>query len=698
MLILIVSHAQAPGGPYTSDANTILLMHFDGDLSNSASLSSNGVAHGSGISFIPNANSELGQCLKIDNSNASNKSYVSVPHNANLSLSASWTIEAWVYFTSIGSNSAINPTIVSKSNTDNANYFLWYHNGWGSAKAQFTNSNNQAVYVAIGNNTITTGKWFHLAYIRDADQNLHRLIIRNEAQEVIIQNEFQYDALQATPNTNTNDLLIGSLGLIDNFYFDGYMDELRISNVVRTFLPSAPATFPEELDQVRIENKVNALNLHRMKSEKAPYSLKIKVLSTTEYGTQKPTDALAFDCGYVDQNGVVYVSEPSSVAQQEVFENIDQAATYYMCQSFLQYYYNASEMPLWFKTGFAAYESAMHFDDAAIKTAYNNYGASLTSFDVLNNPTTFVANNGLAIAYLFGEFIGVFKTWGYYMVQSVNASSIIPNASWYNAGTEEALFDYFMKRYFYARILETNEQERLKRGMQTEHFNHYYRDKEDYWLAYFPDILEEAIAEYMDFMNFEPYEKFSSLTLPICNYVTIGGGECVNLRYTSGTAWASGIWASSPNADNANDIQSFVHLIRHELAHLVQAQIGAKNMTAWLNEGFAELMSRGPSTLQEKIALKSQTEKTLNDAITYFGHLPTFEDTKVYPGQTNVDYYLLGQIMQNFIYETGGYTFVKEVVIDAETAIKKPGFCFVRCFYVSLLSLSECRIPKNASA
>ncbi|VAX28764.1 hypothetical protein MNBD_IGNAVI01-3189, partial [hydrothermal vent metagenome] len=197
------------------------------------------------------------------------------------------------------------------------------------------------------------------------------------------------------------------------------------------------------------------------------------------------------------------------------------------------------------------------------------------------------------------------------------------------------------------------------------------------------NILEEAITEYMGLMDFETFEKISALTMPICNYVTIGGGDCVNLRYTSGTAWSSGIWASSPDTDGANDIERFEHLIRHELAHLVQTHLPARNMTAWLNEGFAEFMSRGPSTQQEKEDLKSQTENTLNDAINYFGHLPTFEDTKVYPGQTNVDYYLLGQIMLNFIYENGGYSAVKEVMLNHETGIANMGYSSLDAFMAS---------------
>jgi len=688
-------NAQEVGGPYTTDENTVLLMHFDDNLTNNSTLSNDGIPHGSAMSYSSFTVSNLGQSLRIDNSNTSSKNYVSVPHNDNLSLSESWTIEAWVYFTSLASNS-LNSTILSKSSNTN-NYFLWYHNSWGNAKGQFTNSNNNTMYVAIGNNTITTGKWYHIAYIRDHSEHLHKLVIRDENKEIIGENSYEYGESNSNIITNTNDLLIGSLSLIDGFYFDGYIDELRISNIVRTYTPPPPPPFPEELDQARMNRKINALNLHQMKYNNSPYSLTIDVLSSVEYETQKPSDAFPFDCGYVTQDGWVYVTEPTTSEQLEVFTDIDQAAIYYMCQSFLQYYYQATEMPIWFKTGFAAYESDMRFDDSDIKTAYNNYAGTLTSFDALNNPTTFAVNNGLAISYMFGEFMGVYTPWKYYMINEVNASTIIPASWWDNVENIDKLFAIW-SRYFDVRILGTNEQNRIKLGKETEHFKFYYREAEDFWAAYFPDILEDAITEYIGLYDFDVYEKFSYITMPECDFAEINDADCIN-RYTGGTAWSSGLSSTSP--DNSNDFDRFRKLIRHELGHLAQQHFPAKDMTAWINEGSAQFISHGPLSQEEIDDLQSPTEDDINQAISYFGHLPTFEDTKVYPGASNVDYYSLGEIMINFVFESGGYVSVKEIIMDHETAITNLGYSSTEGFmdayynYVNIKFLKL--IPQNGT-
>ena len=764
MLVSLSINAQETGGPYTADANTVLLMHFDGNLSNSSSLSNDGNVNDGDISFSSEVPSGLGQCLHNNGT-----SYISIAHNDNLNLSGDWTIEAWINLQEFRVYPN-DPYILRKPGDTNdyqSNFAIQIVEAWGNVFHAFYFPETD-YRISVNNTAPNLNQWYHVAFIRDVSKSIFSLTVRDSNWEIVSYNSNTF---------SENNVLLSAQNIRIGENFKGYIDEVRVSNVVRDFsetpVNSTPvvsnipnqtikkgssfttinldyyvsdsdnpdneitwsftgntvldvtinssrvasvtppntnwtgsetvtftATDPSgatasdnatfkindsntaTVDQTLINKKVSALNLHPTKFNLPPFTVEIETLSSADYETQKPASALSFDAGFVNANGKVFVSAPTTAEQTNLFPDIDQAALYYTCQSFLQYYYQATEMPIWFKTGFAAYESDMRFDDADIKTAYNNYGGTLTSFDVLNNPATFAANNGLAISYMFGEFIGVFKGWGYEEVKEVNASTIIPESDWYNAGTIEDLFEYFMSRYFKARILETNEQERLKLGKETEHFKHYYREAEDYWLAYFPNILEEAITEYKGLLDFETFEKFSSLTMPICNYVTIGGGECVNLRYTSGTAWSSGIWASSPDTDNSGDIQTFSHLIRHELAHLVQAQLGARNMTmtAWLNEGFAEFMSRGPSTPEEKIALKSWTEKTLNDAINYFGHLPTFEDTKVYPGQTTVDYYVLGQIMQNFIYETSGYSAVREVIINPESGIANMGFSSVDAF------------------
>ncbi len=230
-----IGEIQLIGGPYAADANTVLLLHFENNLTNSSDLSDDGVAHGSGVSYSSSANSSLGQCIKLDNSNFSNQSYISIPHNENLNLTGSWTIEAWFYFNSVGADAALNPSIVSKANSAGQNYYLWYHHTWGYAKGQYTNSLGVDTYVGIGGNPITTGKWHHICYIKDAVNLTEKLIIHDENRKLVSEQEITRNSADATPKLNSEEILIGKLFGASNFYADGYIDEVRISNVVRDF-------------------------------------------------------------------------------------------------------------------------------------------------------------------------------------------------------------------------------------------------------------------------------------------------------------------------------------------------------------------------------------------------------------------------------------------------------------------------------
>lgn len=660
ILITINLSAQELGGPYTTDENTVLLMHFDGNLNEEAS---GFVVNNTGTekSYVNSFDQNLAKAIHFDNNNLENQSFLSINNTTDLNLVGSWTIEMWFMLDNL------TATLINKPIHEwwGQNYNI-HVEGDGHMEARFSDANSTRYQINTPAGTIEINKWYYVRFINDAENDQISLTLLDENQLIVYKADLPY-ASGTNPATSTSDLYIGNL-------LDGYIDELRISNIVRTYTPPPP---PEELDQVRMNRKISALNLHQMKHNLPPFDAMIEVLSAATYQTQKPADALIFDVGYVDASGKVYVCEPTTEAQLKVFTDINQAAIYYVCQSFLQYYYQTAEMPIWFKCGFAAYEADMRVDDADIEIAYNNYGGTLTSFDVLNDPISFEANNGFAVSYMFGEFMGVLLTWDYNMILEVNATTIVPAYWWGGKETIDKLFEIWL-RYINVRILEEDEQLRIKLNSESTHFKYYYRDAENFCFPFFSDLLEEAIVEYMELFDFEVYEKFSYITMPACEFALIGGRECVNLRYTGGTAWSSGLSTTSP--DNAYDFDRFRRLIRHELAHLVQRHIPVGNMTAWLNEGFAQFVSHGPLTQTEIDGLQTYTEQTLEMAKTYFGHLPTYEDTKVYPGQSNVDYYLLGEIMLNFIYENGGYATVKDVMIDHETGIANMGFTSVEAF------------------
>jgi len=431
-----------------------------------------------------------------------------------------------------------------------------------------------------------------------------------------------------------------------------------------------------EVDQTLLENKVRTLNLHpkRWDHSGSPFTFSVQVLSASEYQAQKPSNAFPFDAGFLATGGVIKVSEPTTNEQKAVFRDINQVALFYLCKAYISYYYNYSAMPFWFSNGFAAYESHLDITDATIKTALNSYGGSITSFDILNDRNNYITKNGLALSYMFGEFMSAFHVWHYYYIENTTAQSIGVSQYWWSTATVEKLLAKW-NRYLSHRILEPNENLRIKKQMETDHFAYYYRDADSFNYPLFSNTVEAAYDEYTAELNVQAYEKMTFFSIPECLSAEINGTDCLN-RLTSGTAWSSGVQLSCANSINElNDYninKRFIHLVRHEFAHTMQGLIGQGNVTSWMNEGFAEFFSRGGFSDEEISWSRSTLISAMDGANNKYGHRPTYDETREY---STYDYYLLGRYYMDFIYRRGnGYATIKEVCQNDVEGYRKMGF------------------------
>ncbi len=432
-----------------------------------------------------------------------------------------------------------------------------------------------------------------------------------------------------------------------------------------------------KVNQSLIENKVKTLKLHPFAYKKptTPFAYEIRVISASDYQAQKPANALPFDAGYLGSNGVIVVSAPNTPEQIAVFKDIDQVALFYLCQSYIRYYYVDSEMPLWFKYGFAAFEAHLQFSDAIIKTALTSYGGTISSFSILNDPNTFVAKNGIALAYMFGEFMSVYHCWHYNYILSTNAQSIEVSSWWWETETLEKLLNQW-NRYLNRRIMESNEDLRIKLFKETDHFLFYTRNADAFNFPTFSDTLEKAYTEYTAKLNVQTYEKLTYFTIPECEAALINDVPCGN-RVTSGTAWSSGLNASCAN--NVGQLGMFTHQNRHELAHVMQNLIPQGTVTAWMNEGFPEFYSnRGPISQKVIDSERSRLKSAMDAAIAYHKHRPTYEESRIYP---TYDYYLLGKYFVDFIYRKGGgHQGLKDIYSNDVAAYAKLGYASAEAF------------------
>jgi len=230
--------------PHSNDNNTVVLMHFDGDLNNESSLSENPSQNGS-VSFEDNSSLGLGQCLYLNNSDQANQSHLSIPDNDNLDLDGDWTIEMWFKPNSFGNSGNEQFTMVSKPD-NNGNYNANYSASIMPNNHYIERSLVCSFYPSpdIENNTgtirtdkgfLNSGQWYHFSFIRNTSDKTMSLVIHDSNKKLIHYASDSYHAERAAnPRLNSNPLYIG-FGYYSKTYFNGYIDELRISNVVREF-------------------------------------------------------------------------------------------------------------------------------------------------------------------------------------------------------------------------------------------------------------------------------------------------------------------------------------------------------------------------------------------------------------------------------------------------------------------------------
>lgn len=239
--ISLTIFSQGISEPYTVDANTVLLMHFDNNLneeSNSYSVSDHGLAK----TYISNPNTDLSEAIYFDNSNSTNDSYITVPNSANqMTLSGNWTIEFWFYIESWNQpyNNWPVPIILPANGLD-VNYSLEIPASYAMLKYDFT-TDAGAVSLYSNQNGISIGTWYHVALINDADNHTSRILLHDSNSTLIEEHEMVYTD-NVTISNATQALKIGAGHFTEN-HFHGYLDELRISNIVRTWEPDLQANF-----------------------------------------------------------------------------------------------------------------------------------------------------------------------------------------------------------------------------------------------------------------------------------------------------------------------------------------------------------------------------------------------------------------------------------------------------------------------
>jgi hypothetical protein len=240
------------GGPYTVDANTVVLMHFDGNLNNESTLTAAGEFHGdaSNFFFLANQVPNLNQCLRIDNDSQVDSAFITVADDDDLDMIGDWTIEGWINIFTFGTGSSDwrwVPRLAIKTGDVNfwqPNFFveMWGDNRLFSC-GYHTASQDQWPQANTPSNIMDVGTWYHMAFIRDTTTHLLMTIIHKfntstnqiELVSFTASDYLSFGAADPTPIITAQPLHIGYAGGGGDSFLDGFVDEIRISNVVREF-------------------------------------------------------------------------------------------------------------------------------------------------------------------------------------------------------------------------------------------------------------------------------------------------------------------------------------------------------------------------------------------------------------------------------------------------------------------------------
>ena len=241
-----LSQIAVPVGTTTGDVyypQTSLLMHFNGT-NGSTTMTDNSknnlTATATNGAALSTAQSKFGGAsLFLDGTN----DYVSIPNNAEFNFaSRTFTVEMWAYFSSVTGDRTLVSTYQNSTNG-------WYINLASSKIIVGFTGDGAEIY---GTATILTNTWYHIAVSGTAGS--YKLFING------VQDGSTYTG--ATALSSTAPLYIGVLVASGTgyYYFNGYIDELRITNGIARYTGAFTPPTTQFLDSAGDANSSVVVN------------------------------------------------------------------------------------------------------------------------------------------------------------------------------------------------------------------------------------------------------------------------------------------------------------------------------------------------------------------------------------------------------------------------------------------------------
>lgn len=221
-----------PTQAYTVDGNTSLLLHMDGT-NNSTVFTDSTTLYGTAFndsatakaitntnSYITTWQSKFGGAAYFNGSTA----YITTPNHADFSFgTGDFTVECWVYFSSVSGSDAM----FLENYTAGTGWQLYRKGSTGKAAFWIT------ALAVSSTTTINAGQWYHIAVAR-----------QGTALRMFVNGVFENVVSNSQNITTTQPLCMGRQNYNSLYYFNGYLDEVRVSKGIGRYGSSnfTPAT------------------------------------------------------------------------------------------------------------------------------------------------------------------------------------------------------------------------------------------------------------------------------------------------------------------------------------------------------------------------------------------------------------------------------------------------------------------------
>ena len=216
-------------GAYSSDSNTVLLMHFDEGSGQTAADESSYGNHGTNNGATWTSDAKFGKALSFDGTD----DYVAIPNSTSLATTGNFSVELWVKILSAQSGAFI--ARASGTYGGAMSYNLNWDSVYSRLYFQMTGTGgvgNHLVYT--GQDTAPLNQFLHIAVTLDASNvniYINGVLKASEARQIPALN-------------NTGSVQIGKL-YASTGRINAIIDEVRISNKTRSLGEMiTPDTFP----------------------------------------------------------------------------------------------------------------------------------------------------------------------------------------------------------------------------------------------------------------------------------------------------------------------------------------------------------------------------------------------------------------------------------------------------------------------